>query len=136
MSTRRILLADDEPHVIRILKLALQRAGYVVDEAGDGRKALEKVLTSPPDLLICDIDMPHMDGVELCRRINETLPGAKFGIFVLTARAENELRSRLQEFGNIAFLEKPVSIKRLIEKLERHFLQATSGDDAACLPKR
>jgi CheY-like chemotaxis protein len=136
MSTKRILLVDDEPHVIRILKLALSRAGYAVDDSGDGRKALEKVLASPPDVLICDIDMPHMNGIELCRNIIEKLPGRKFNILVLTARAEDELRGRLRTFGNIGFLEKPVSIKRLLEILERHFQPDIPGDDEACLSKR
>ena len=122
MNAKRILLADDEPHVIRVMKMALQRAGYLVDEAGDGRKALDKVLTAPPDVLICDIDMPYMNGIELCRNIAETLPGRKFSIIVLTARAEDELRGVMQAFGNIGFLEKPVSIRRLIELLRQHFM--------------
>ena len=78
---KRILIVDDEPHVVRVLKLALERAGYLVDQAGDGKEALEYLQRSEPDVLITDIDMPRMTGRELCTHIDKELPDRSFQIF-------------------------------------------------------
>jgi len=119
---KRILIVDDEPHVIRVMKLALEKAGYAIEEAGNGQQALEKIRNNPPDLLITDIDMPRMNGRELCVQILEEMPDRKFGIYILTARAEDEHRSWSMAMGNFDFLEKPVSIRRLLGRLEEYFI--------------
>lgn len=132
MTKKRILIVDDEPHVIRVMRLALERAGYTVDEACNGNQALEKIHADPPDLLITDIDMPQLNGRELCGRIAEELPDRKFGIYVLTARAEDEHRFWSQSMGNLDFLEKPVSIRRLLGRLNEYFASNTFGEAAQC----
>jgi CheY-like chemotaxis protein len=132
MTGKRILLVDDEPHVIRVLKLALDAAGYSTDEACNGCQALEKIRGNPPDLLITDIDMPQMSGRDLCDRIAEEMPGRSFGIYVLSARAEDELRLWSQGIGNLDFLEKPVSIRRLLARLKEYFSNDDSGGERQC----
>lgn len=116
----RILIADDEPHVLRILKMSLEREGYAVEVCANGREALEMIRRAPPDVLITDIQMPLMDGEELCRQIEQTMPQRNFAIFVLTSRTEIEHREWSREIGNLQFLEKPVSIRDLTEKLACH----------------
>jgi len=132
MSTKRILIVDDEPHAIRVLRLALEKAGYVTDEACNGMQALEKIRGNPPDLMITDIDMPLMNGSELCSRILEEMPDRKFGIFVLTARAEDEHRFWSKTMGNLDFLEKPVSIRRLIGRLGDYFANNSFSGAQQC----
>ena len=117
----RILLVDDEPHVVRILRLALERAGYRVDQAGDGREALDYLRICEPDVLITDIDMPRMTGRELCIHIHRERSECQFPIFILTSRAEVEHREWSRALGNISFLEKPVSMRNLIARLDEHF---------------
>ena len=120
---RRILLVDDEPHVIRVLRLALERQGYQVDSCSNGEQALARIHAESPDVLITDIDMPRMDGVELCRRISQELPDRSFLITLLTGKTASEPRSLVTELENIAFIEKPLSIRKLLTRLDGYFDQ-------------
>jgi len=130
---RRILLVDDEPHVIRILKLSLIKAGYEVAEAANGIQALTNIGQAHPDVLITDIDMPRMNGKDLCMQIEKTLPERNFMIFVLTARADNEHRIWTSSINNLEFLEKPVSIRKLLARLHKHFTDLAINEEEACL---
>lgn len=118
---KRILLVDDEPHIIRVLKLALENAGYTVDQAYNGEQALARIEACEPDLMITDIDMPKMNGRELTRHIRQNMPDHAFGIFILTARAETEHREWSRELERVSFLEKPVSIMKLIVSIDTFF---------------
>ena len=113
----KVLIADDEPHVLRVLKMSLEKEGYEVEVCANGREALEKIQRDPPDVLVTDIQMPLMDGEALCRNIQQTMPQRKFLIFVLTSRTEIEHREWSREIDNLQFLEKPVSIRELTERL-------------------
>ena len=117
----RIVIADDEPHVLRVLKMSLEKEGYTVEVCANGRDALELIQRAPPDVLITDIQMPLMDGEELCRNIQQSMPERNFLIFVLTSRTEIEHRQWSREISNLQFLEKPVSIRELTEKLSSNF---------------
>jgi CheY-like chemotaxis protein len=123
MNTRRILVADDELHMIRVIKLFLERAGYKVDTASNGQEALDSVLLDPPDVLLIDINMPRMTGRQLCMELQQQLPERKFPIFVMTSMTEHENRDWTQKIPNIALLEKPLSMHMLIADLARCFAQ-------------
>ena len=110
---KRILLVDDEPMVLRVMRLALEREGYRVDVAIDGEDALAKITMSCPDVLVTDIEMPRMTGKELCLRIQETMPDRKFPIFVSTSLTALEHREWSRRISNLVFLEKPISIRKL-----------------------
>ena len=117
-----ILIVDDEPHVIRVLNLALSRTGVSVDVAYNGVNALEYLQSHQPDAVITDIDMPRMDGKTLCNRICDLYPDREFPIFIMTARAELEHRDWASNIPNLTFMEKPLSIRKLIKALNKHFL--------------
>ena len=123
----KILIADDEPHVLRVLKLSLEKEGYAVETSNNGKEALARLEQSHPDILITDIQMPLMTGEELCKHINAHMPERKFLIFVLTSRTEIEHREWSRDINNLLFLEKPVSIRNLLDKLEGYFAQATDS---------
>jgi CheY-like chemotaxis protein len=89
----KILIADDEPHVLRVLKLSLEKEGYAVETCANGKEALTRLEQEHPDILITDIQMPLMTGEELCRHIKQHMPERKFLIFVLTSRTEIEHRA-------------------------------------------
>lgn len=127
---KRILLVDDEPHVLRVLRMALERAGYTVDDAANGEEALTSITSNPPDLMITDIDMPRMTGTELCERIRNGASAHSFPIFVVTARTDPEHRTWASALGDINFLEKPVSVRRLTATLEGVFQRATAEESA------
>jgi DNA-binding response OmpR family regulator len=115
---KRVLIADDEPHVIRVLKQVLMRAGYHVDSVNNGNEALNYLLENPLDILITDIQMPKMSGDQLCRVIDANMPDREFAIIVMTSRTEREHRAWASKIGNLTFLEKPISIRQLLSELE------------------
>ena len=118
---KRILIVDDEPHVIRVQKLALERAGYQVDTVQNGQQAWEWLQSEQPDVMIADVQMPRMNGKELCQRIEETMPHRQFLIVVITSRTEVEHREWSRQLKNAIFVEKPASMRRLIGLLEEYF---------------
>jgi CheY-like chemotaxis protein len=133
---KHILLVDDEPHVIRIMRLALEKAGYSVGEAANGLQALDYLKDNSPDVMITDIDMPRMNGRELCEEVIKTLPSRPFRIFVLTSRAEHEHREWSAAIENVGFMEKPVSIRRLLSMLDTHFASTVSKGEKLCQSAR
>ncbi len=117
---QNILLVEDEPHVIRIMKLALEKNGYSVCVSHNGEQALEKLNKALPDLLITDINMPRMNGEELCKNIETHYPDREFPILVLTSKTEIEHREWTRKMKNTMFLEKPVSIRKLLKLLDNN----------------
>lgn len=117
----KIVITDDEPHVLRVLKMSLEKEGYEVEAFSNGADALEHIQQFPPDVLITDIQMPRMTGEELCKHIQQNMPERKFLIFVLTSRTEMEHREWSRQIDNLLFLEKPVSIRNLVARLSDYF---------------
>lgn len=129
MSARRILLVDDEPHVLRVLRLALEREGYAVTTASDGHAALACMAEQLPDVLISDIQMDGMDGRTLCPLARATYPDHPFLILVMTSMTALDERAWARALANTEFLEKPLSPRQLVARLSRHFaaLASTPG---------
>ncbi len=119
MSNKRILVADDETNMTRVLKLQLERAGYEVTTATDGRQALESILEAPPDVLVTDIHMPRMSGEELCVEIDKRMPARSFPIFIMTSMTDREHRRWTQGMRSTEFLEKPFSARVLIARIDK-----------------
>lgn len=121
MSEKRILIVDDEPLVLRVLRLALEKAGYTVETQPNGLAALESIVDSPPDVMITDIEMPEISGKELCQRIEQDFPNRSFPIFVATSLTSLEHRNWSDSFENLIFMEKPLSARKLLAELTRYF---------------
>jgi CheY-like chemotaxis protein len=128
---KRILIVDDHAPVIRVLKLGIEDAGYEVDTASNGSECLVKLCESHPDFLVTDIDMPRMSGKELCQAIEEQFPNRTFPIVVLTSRTEMEHRDWTRAIDNLTFMEKPVSVRRLLSHIGSCL--AEKGPHAAAL---
>ncbi len=118
---KKILLVDDEPHVIHVLKLFLKKNGYEVITANNGEQALKKVISDNPDVVITDIQMPRMSGQDLCDRLQKELPDPDRRIIVMTSRTDNDLRIWAKNFNKLEFLEKPLSPRRLVARLRSYF---------------
>lgn len=118
---KQILIVDDEPHVSRVLKLTLERAGYAVRTEPDGQAALSSVLHAPPDAMVTDIQMPRLSGRELMKMLHELMPERRFPVLVMTSMTAREEREWVREIPGVEFLEKPVSPRQLIARLDRHF---------------
>jgi len=126
---KSILLVDDEPHVIRVLRLMLEREGYEVASANDGNEALEKMAVRRPDVMVSDIQMAGMDGRELCRTARARYPEDSFPIFVMTSMTASEERAWVRELANVEFLEKPLSPRQLIARLTTYFANAATQEN-------
>lgn len=113
-----ILLADDEPHVIRVLKVALERQGYSVDAAPNGEAALERIHQRQPDLLISDIQMPRLSGEQLCARIAAEFPERRFPIVIMTSMTFINERHWSRQYSNLVLLEKPLSMRRMLPLID------------------
>lgn len=110
---KSILLVDDEPMILRVMRVALEKVGYRVNTAVDGKDALTKLESSHPDILVTDIEMPRMTGKELCQQIQLRIPNREFPIFVSTSLTAIEHREWSRKIPNLIFLEKPISIRKL-----------------------
>jgi DNA-binding response OmpR family regulator len=121
MSQHHILLVDDEPHVLRVLRLSLERAGYSVATANDGNDALSEIAKCRPDVLVTDIKMDGMSGRTLCPLVRKMYPEDLFLILVMTSMTAADERVWVQQLQNIEFLEKPLSPRQLVARLFRHF---------------
>jgi len=123
---RRILIADDEPEMLRFLRTELARY-YEIDEATDGRQALERALATPPDLILLDMMMPEMDGLQACRELRERASTRAVPVVLLTARADEETKLATLSAGANDFLTKPFSTTELEVRVrnlvQNHLLQ-------------
>lgn len=114
----RIIIVDDEPHITRVLKLALDRVGYDVLTCRNGVEALNAIRDCAPEILITDIQMPQMTGKELCMKLHDEFPLRSFPIFVMTSMTDREHREWSAQLANVFFLEKPLSMRILLQQLE------------------
>ena len=124
MSTKRVLVADDEPHISRVIELFLRREGFEVELARDGEEALASILRNAPDALITDVQMPRMTGRELCGELQKRLPERQFKIIVMTSMTDREHRDWPEQMRDATFMEKPISMRSVVSVLKTYF---TSG---------
>lgn len=117
----RVILAEDQAATARIMRLALEKQGFAVELSENGREALHAVMTNPPDVLITDIEMPEMSGKELCQSLETQLPERSFPIYVVTSVTDLVHRDWTREIDDLYFVEKPVSIKRLLGEIASRF---------------
>jgi CheY-like chemotaxis protein len=103
----RILIVDDEYRIRLALRTCLEAEGYVVDEARDGREAIDAVALGAPDVMVVDLAMPVLDGLSVLREV-ACLDGARPRVIVLTAYGSISAAEMAHDLGAVAFLEKPV----------------------------
>lgn len=117
-SKNRILIVDDEPHILTAISFLLTQKGYEVDKATNGRQALQKVQTSVPDIVILDVMMPELDGFEVARHIRQHAKFDALRIIFLTARGTQEDRFRGYETGGEVYLTKPFDNDQLLQTVQ------------------
>ncbi len=113
----KIVLAEDQAPTARVMKLALVKLGFDVELAANGQEALQCIQAEWPDALITDIEMPVMDGQELCRQLEEQFPDRTFPIYIITSVTDLVHRTWTADINDLFFIEKPVSVKRLADQL-------------------
>lgn len=107
--SKTILLVDDEPHVLEVLKVTLEDLGFSLLEAEDGPRALQIAQEQKPDLVILDVMLPSLSGLEVCKALHEARDTERIPVILLTARSGEEDERAGYEAGADRYLTKPFS---------------------------
>jgi two-component system, OmpR family, KDP operon response regulator KdpE len=124
----RILIVDDEVHIIRVLTMACTAQGYRVKSAADGESALATLKSWPAELVVTDLSMPNMDGVELCRAIRKH---SNVPILVLSVRNQEKVKIEALDAGADDYVTKPFQIDELLARIRAALRRSknSGGDD-------
>jgi two-component system response regulator ResD len=124
----KVLIADDEPQIREILNVYFTKEGFQVVEAGDGKEAMEKISKERPDILLLDVMMPVMDGLEVCTQVRQKydLP-----IIMLTAKGEDDDRILGLEKGADDYITKPFNTKEVVARVKAVLRRAGGFADLA-----
>ncbi|MGE5371807.1 MAG: response regulator [Solirubrobacterales bacterium] len=114
----KILVVDDESHIVELVRFNLEKEGYRVVVAYDGLEALQAVDDELPDLMILDIMLPHLDGLEICRKIRQNPRHANLPIIMLTAKAEEIDTVLGLEMGADDYIKKPFSPREMVARVK------------------
>jgi len=114
----RVLIVDDDPDIVRLVRYNLSHSGYEVQSAGTGREALELVERQPPDLVVLDVMLPDVDGLEVCRTLRQQSSSRRIPILMLTARGEEIDRVVGFELGADDYVSKPFSPRELVLRVK------------------
>jgi len=130
--TKRIILCDDEIHILRAAEFKLKRAGYEVTIASDGQEAWERIKVQPPDILVTDCQMPRLDGLGLIRRVRENPATRHLPILMLTAKGYELPSEELARQWNVmGVIPKPFSPRELLQTVEKILGGARQGEPTA-----
>src|SRR5262249_13940482 len=114
----RILIVDDDPNTLEILRRWLQREGYTTGSADNGPGWLEALAKEPVDVIVLDVMMPGMDGLQVCERLRDNAAWRSIPVVLLTAKDDIETRSRGMILGVSEYLTKPVNKLELFSRLQ------------------
>lgn len=114
----RILLVDDDDNLRKILSFLLQKRGFITEEARDGKEGLEKIPSLNPDIIILDILMPHMDGIQTCRILKNTPATQGIPIIFLSAQKEDAKLIGQMPGAAIEYMDKPCNFDYLITRIQ------------------
>jgi len=118
---KKILTVDDERHIVRLVQVTLERAGYQVVVAFDGKEALKKVDSERPDLIVLDVMMPYMDGFEVLKQLKSNPATKDIPVIMLTAKAQDADVFRGWASGVDLYLTKPFNPMELLTFAKRIF---------------
>src|SRR6266513_124475 len=125
--TTRILVVEDDQDIAELVARYLSKAGFATDRVSSGRDALDAIAAKAPDLLVLDLMLPHLDGLEICRRVRANEHTANIPIIMLTARAEESERIVGLELGADDYLAKPFSPSELVARVRALLRRAQRG---------
>ena len=121
---KNILVVDDEAQITRVLKTTLSSQGYGIRTASDGEEALQVMKSWAPDLVVTDLRMPNMDGLELCRRVRTE---SRIPIIVLSVKGEETIKVEALDAGADDYITKPFSINELLARVRAALRRASTS---------
>lgn len=114
----RILVVDDEPALLRLLKMNLEMEGHEPFLAGDGETAMARIESEQPDVVLLDVMMPALDGWQVLQRLSESSMAKKPKVIVVTAKVGDRNVAKAFELGAADFIPKPFDLNELIERID------------------
>ncbi len=117
-STIRILIIDDDPEFAAVLRMHLAAAGYATEVAEDAIEGGKALLERPPTLVLCDIGMPFMNGLELMSLMQSDANSASIPVIFISGRSDSDTMTKAVELGAADFLVKPVTREQLLQTIE------------------
>ncbi|HLD30200.1 MAG TPA: response regulator [bacterium] len=121
-----ILIIDDASELVSGIRSALETFGFRIFTASDGREGIRKAIEELPDLILLDIYMPEMDGIEVCQRLKENAPTASIPVVMFTTESDLYAKSELEKLGAVGYIEKPFEIRKLVRQI-KDILKRTAG---------
>jgi DNA-binding response OmpR family regulator len=115
-----VLVADDDPDIVRFVALNLRLEGFDVVVADNGQDALDKALDTDPSLILLDTMMPHMDGYEVCSQLRDQRPDRRIRVIMLTAKSCDADRAMAFTAGADDWVTKPFDPAALVSKVKEH----------------
>ena len=126
MSTK-ILIVDDEPHMLRVTELSIKKGGYQIVIGRNGKEALELAAREKPSLIVMDVSMPEMDGLTALTQLKANPETAKIPVIMLTVRGQAMARLQAEQSGAALYLTKPFSPSQLLVEVTRLLEPAVGG---------
>jgi DNA-binding response OmpR family regulator len=114
-SNKTILIIDDEAHIRRILEMKFKNAGFKIITAKNGQEGFELIQSKTPDVIISDINMPQLNGKDLCKMINPMKKDRTFLTIIMTARIKADEEEWINTMTDTLFMEKPFSPSKVLE---------------------
>ena len=130
-SLPRILIVDDEPDLLAVLRFGLEAAGFEVIEASDGERGLDMARTERPDLLVLDLMLPRMDGYKVCRALKFDERYRQLPVFILSARSGETDRRLALDLGADEYITKPYEVKDLVARIRARLQPSATKNSAA-----
>ena len=127
----RILVVEDDPDIAELVARYLDKAGFAAERVASGRDALAAIAARPPDLLVLDLMLPHVDGLDVCRAVRANEATAALPIIMVTARADESERIVGLELGADDYLAKPFSPNELVARVRALLRRAQRGGGRA-----
>jgi DNA-binding response OmpR family regulator len=118
LDKKRVLIVDDESHIVELVRVCLEDTDYEILEAYDGQEALDKARLEKPDLILLDIMLPKMDGYEVCRNLKTDDSTKTIPVVMLTAKGQEVDKVKGFQSGADSYMTKPFSPLRLLTELE------------------
>jgi DNA-binding response OmpR family regulator len=117
--TTRVLIAEDEPHIVESLSFVLQRSGYEVSSVFDGEAAMSRLRSDPPDMMILDVMLPKLNGFEVLKQVKSDPALRSIPVIILTAKGQTQDRRMAEEIGVDGFMTKPFSNREIVDEVRR-----------------
>ena len=117
--TTKVLIVDDEPHMLRVTELSIKKGGYDIVIGRNGREAIELAAREMPSLIVMDVSMPEMDGLTALKHLKSSPETALIPVIMLTVRGQALTRLEAEQSGAAVYLTKPFSPSQLLAEVKR-----------------